>query len=107
MSFIISYHDGNNNCYEIHEDKVCYLPMIPKMSSSGMYSSGKPWKKTISVSELEELKMLVAAAFACKDEHISDRVKGSGLIQQGEFNCILAMNSLEKAKLEKALKGLD
>jgi hypothetical protein len=108
---MLKYIDGNNNRFTIDAAKVItYNPITPIESSSGMYSGGDPWTRTLSDAEYTQLVALFDAAFVNADgerdpEH--GRPMGTGLVERttdtGKESAILIKT---KSALETALKRL-
>jgi hypothetical protein len=64
-SMNLKYYDGSGNRYEIDAAKlITFKPITPKQSSSGMYSGGQPWSRTLDDDEYTQLVALFDAAFA-------------------------------------------
>jgi hypothetical protein len=103
------YHDGANNVWSIGNQKIVYQPVTPAMSSSGIYSGGKPFEKAISVAQFNEIEVLLKAGVANKTIHEDSRLKGSGMIIELITDTmigstyLLPMRSAEKAAIESWL----
>jgi hypothetical protein len=103
------YHDGANNVWSIGNQKIVYQPVTPAMSSSGIYSGGKPFEKAISETQFTEIEALLKAGVAAKSIHEDSRFKGSGMIVELLFDALagstylLPMRSAEKAAIESWL----
>ncbi len=107
--FVYHYHDGANNVWSIGPQKVVYQPVTPAMSSSGIYSGGKPFEQVISVAQFTEIEALLKAGLANKSIHEDSRLKGSGMIIELITDTmigstyLLPMRSAEKAAIESWL----
>lgn len=110
--FVYSYHDGANNVWSIGPQKIIYQPVTPAMSSSGIYSGGEPFEKTISAAQFTEIEALLKAGAANKTIHEDSRLKGSGMIIELITDTmigstyLLPMRSAEKAVIETWLGQL-
>lgn len=106
---VYRYHDGSNNEWCIGLQKIVYQPVTPVMSSSGIYSGGKPFEKAISVAQFNEIEVLLKAGLANKTIHEDSRLKGSGMIIELITDTmigstyLLPMRSAEKAAIESWL----
>jgi hypothetical protein len=104
--FVYRYHDGANNVWSIGPQKVVYQPVTPAMSSSGIYSGGKPFEKAISAAQFKEIEDLLKAGVANKTIHEDSRLKGSGMIIELITDTmigstyLLPMRSAEKEAIE-------
>lgn len=106
---VYRYHDGSNNEWSIDPQKIVYQPVTPAMSSSGIYSGGKPFEKAISVAQFNEIEVLLKAGVSNKTIHEDSRLKGSGMIIELITDTmigstyLLPMRSAEKAAIESWL----
>jgi len=109
---VYSYHDGSNNEWSIGPQKIVYQPVTPAMSSSGIYSGGKPFEKAISVAQFNEIEVLLKAGVANKTIHEDSRLKDSGMIIEFITDTmigstyLLPMRSAEKEAIERWLGKL-
>lgn len=109
-NMVYRYHDGSNNVWTIGPQKIVYQPVTPAMSSSGTYSGGEPFEKTISVAQFTEIEALLKAAIANKTIHEDSRLKGSGMIVELLSDALLGgtyllpMRSAEKTAIETWLR---
>ena len=105
---MIDYGDGNGNQYIIEQDSIEYIPVKPKISSSGIYDGGDYVKKTITQQQYDKIESIFKEAITNKASHIKNRVKMSGAITMLEgkvvISCILSPNSEELNEIEKILK---
>ena len=106
----IAYYDGNGNGYIIEKADfitIEYNPIKPELSSSGIYDGGDYVKKEITTSQFDEVLTLFNEAISKKDEHVENRMKGTGIVAiHGEDKCILSMGSKSIEKIEEKLKLL-
>ena len=111
-NMLYRYHDGANNVWSIGPQKIVYHPVTPAMSSTGTYSGGEPFEKTISAAQFTEIEALLKAGVANKSIHEDSRLKGSGMIVElltdalAGDTCLLPMRSAEKAAIESWLAQL-
>lgn len=110
---IYRYADGNGNVYIIKGGDapfIEYRPVTPGESSSGAYSGGTHRKKKISRAKFNYLASLMDESFRHKEDHASQRVKGSGLVtvmtKTGNASCILVPASAMQNRMEAALKEM-
>jgi hypothetical protein len=105
-----TYTDGAGNKYVLAGSKIEYIPMTPKMSSSITYSGGDPYNKDLSKLELIKLIDAYEQAIWSKEDHISQRVMGSGTLSKklGEDTnqVLIRQNSESMKKINKALKTI-
>lgn len=83
------YADGSGNVYKIggkDSRTLSYSPVTPIESSSGVYSGGEPFEKTMTPREYENLIESLEAGFKATGSHIDKRKMMSGLVirKQGE-----------------------
>lgn len=110
----LKYYDGSGNRYAIDEaKKITFKPITPNESSSGMYSGGSPWSRTLDDAEYAQLVTLFDSAFADPDGESNSRGRqmGSGLCEKstnegGQQSTTLPMNNATKRELEQYLKRL-
>lgn len=78
-----SYFDGSGNHYLLNVEKLTleYNPVIPAMSSSGVYSGGEPFRIQLGSARFEELESALFRAVSYKLYHSENRVMGSGMIR--------------------------
>ncbi|HEY3445331.1 MAG TPA: hypothetical protein VGK67_03160 [Myxococcales bacterium] len=104
------YADGSGNVYALEGDRLRYSPVTPEASSSGTYSGGDPFEKTLSPQDLSDLTRALDAALEAKGSHIQDRVMMSGAVtleRTGERQSfILAAGCPEQRALEAVLARL-
>ncbi len=100
------YSDGSANRYEISANQLSYIPVKPEESSTGMYSGGKPATISLTQPEYQKLKDLFEEAIAKTDQHITDRIKTSGLVVIGDKQIILKPGSPVMQQIEAELKNL-
>jgi hypothetical protein len=104
------YIDGSGNQYILEEQSLRYLPISPKMSSSGYYSGGTPGEKTVDQQDMDALINLLNEAIATPSLHKKHRELGTGTIslkKNGQtFQYILPRRSTEKRAIEAKLKEL-
>ncbi len=111
-NLVYRYHDGSNNVWSIGPQKIVYQPVTPAMSSSGIYSGGEPFEKTISAAQFVEIEALLKSGLANKTIHEDSRLKGSGMIVELLSDALaggtyfLPMRSAEKTAIEAWLKQL-
>jgi hypothetical protein len=74
------YADGSGNTYVITRDKLEYIPVKPKESSSFQYSGGNPALAILSESQFDNLAQLLETLLKKTDVHTENRVMMSGLI---------------------------
>lgn len=109
---VYRYHDGANNVWSIGPKKIVYHPVTPAMSSTGTYSGGEPFEKTISETQFSEIEALLNAGVANKTIHENSRLKGSGMIVELLTDALvggtyfLPMRSEEKEAIETWLGRL-
>ena len=83
----LSYYDGSGNRYhfwQASEDvDACfeYSPIVPSVSSSGLYSGGKPERRTVNEEQLESLWHWVDRLASNESLHSAQRTKGSGMFR--------------------------
>ena len=104
------YFDGSGNGYIIEKAEsitIEYNPIKPEFSSSGIYDGGEYVKKKITTSQYENILSLLNSATLKTEEHVKERMKGTGLIViDGENKYILSVSSKIKDKIEENLKVL-
>ncbi|MCW5912886.1 MAG: hypothetical protein KIT62_17580 [Cyclobacteriaceae bacterium] len=100
------YADGSANRYEISANRLSYIPVKPEESSTGMYSGGEPATISLTQAEYLKLKDLFDQAMAQTEEHITDRIKTSGLVVIGDKQIILKPGSPTMLQIEDTLKSL-
>jgi hypothetical protein len=104
------YADGSGNLYRLSETLIEYIPVQPKLSSSGLYSGGNPVKKTINEADYEKIVQNFQAAINNKAIHIENRLMGSGMIlireEEQTIRVLLSQSAIEKIELEALLKEL-
>ena len=110
MGTIINFGDGNGNQYIIKRDSIEYNPVKPKFSSSGIYNGGEPVKKTLIAREFDKLISIFKNAMVDEENHVKNRVKGSGAITIRDkdimTSCILSPNSEKLNEIERILKDI-
>lgn len=110
MNIEFNYFDACNNHYKITPKLLIYDPMKPQFSSSGMYDGGDAKTCVLTAAQFEEIQEVILLALNTVSAHITDRMKGTGLLKMQEDNerasCILPMNSELKTNIEKVLEGI-
>ncbi|MCB9232208.1 MAG: hypothetical protein H6581_11120 [Bacteroidia bacterium] len=84
MPVTCTYADGNGNSYTLKNTPGFtfeYRSVTPKNSSSGVYSGGEPVYKTISESEFEKVRGLIAILLDDESIRIEKRLLGSGFLK--------------------------
>ncbi len=84
--------------------------MLPSESSSGIYSGGKPFKKTLNKEEWSKMEELFAQALKKSEFHTDIRAMMTGMIQvqinQEKKSYILLPNAETKTNIELFLQQL-
>lgn len=102
------YIDGNGNEYAIGATSLVYTPVKPHESSTGFYSGGQPKQVKLTAAQQHQLIHLLEVACNKSESHITNRTKGSGLIQlftiTQKTSVILTPGCAEQKYIEAELK---
>lgn len=108
QNMIYQYYDGSGNAYKIENQKIEYRPVSPSESSSGTYSGGKPFQKSLSKEEMSKIEDLFTVAFQRKEFHTDERAMMTGMIivqnNDKKKSCILLPDSETKSNIELFLR---
>ena len=114
-NYVYHYSDGSSNLWTITDNALEYAPTTPETSSSGFYSGGKAFKKTITEQEFREIEKTLQKSFIdilpYSENPLLDRQKGTGKISKSvnltvEISSkVLAMNAIEKKEIETLLNA--
>ena len=114
-NYIYHYSDGSGNLWTITDNSLEYAPITPETSSSGFYSGGKAFKKTITEQEFREIEKTLQKSFIdilpYAENLLLDRQKGTGKISKSVnlsveiASKVLAMNKAEKTEIETLLNA--
>ena len=109
-SHTVTYADGSGNAYVLSGARLEYRPVEPETSSSGTYSGGKPFSRTLTAGQRADLARAVNAAIDARGAHVLQRVMMSGQIGiecPGQTHLwILAPGSAELRGIEVVLRRL-
>ncbi|MDF1694540.1 MAG: hypothetical protein P1U56_01825 [Saprospiraceae bacterium] len=75
-----NFTDGSGNRYKLQDSELTYSPMTAKNSSSGIYSGGEPFTKTLGKGELIKLIDVYERAFWSEEDQTGQRSMGSGTL---------------------------
>ncbi len=105
---IYHYYDGSGNHYKIEKQIIEYIPVKPIESSSGNYSGGEPFKRSLTTEELKSIIDLMEKVFKLPQEQSNKRTMMTEMftIQKNKEKktCILLANSEIKKNIELTLQ---
>lgn len=103
----LQYFDGTGNGWVITAEDVRYLPVEAGKSSSGFYSGGKAFSRSITPSEFEHLEGIFRQALLNQRDRCAQRIMQSHsfTIKEGGGvrEVLLAQNAPEVEQLRRIL----
>ncbi|MGC4121665.1 MAG: hypothetical protein QM765_45215 [Myxococcales bacterium] len=112
-SHALAYADGSGNAWLLDGARLRYVPVRPEESSSGTYSGGEPFERSLTAEERAELTSALDAAWAAVGAQVPDvpdRGMGSGLVSReragGRESVVLAPGCREQRVIESVLASM-
>lgn len=106
----VDYWDKANNLYSIRNDSLYFIPVTVENSSSGSYSGGEPFEKSIGIKQKDIIISLLKTA--CTSEKCLDdkRKKGTSTVKlninEVATECWLKYDSSCQREIERYLKTI-